>query len=74
VSGVGCLEYMRTLDLDAVGAAEVDRCRGVEAEARVTVLVVVPAEEALAERAAILDGAEPAWELWPVLERLEVCF
>ena len=55
VRGVGCVENACTLDLDAFGVAEVDGGRGVEAKTRVAVLVVVPLEEALAERAAVLD-------------------
>ena len=71
---VGCLKHAGALDLDACSVAEVDRGRGVKAKTRVAVLVVVPLEEALAERAAIFDGAEPSRKLWAVLECLEVCF
>ena len=74
MSGVRGSEHTFALDLDAVGVAEVDGGWGVEAEPGVSVLVVVPAEEALAERAAIFDGAEPSRKLWAVLECLEVCF
>jgi hypothetical protein len=44
-----------TLDLDAAGLAEVDSGWGVEADTGVSVLVVVPVEEALTERASILN-------------------
>ena len=74
VSGVRGSEHTFALDLDAVGVAEVDRGRGVETETGVVVLVVVPLEEALAERAAIFHGAESSRKLWAVLECLEVCF
>jgi hypothetical protein len=46
----------------------------VEADAGVMVLVVVPAEEALAEGAAILERAEAIRELRTVLERFELRF
>ena len=72
VNGVGCLKHMGALNLDTFGVAEVDGGRGVEAQARVSVLVVVPREETLAEHAAIFDGAEPSRKLWAVLESLEV--
>lgn len=72
MSGVGCLKHVGTLDLDASGVAEVDGGWSVEAEAGVTVLVVVPVEEALAERTGILDRAEPSGELWAVFQRLEL--
>jgi hypothetical protein len=72
VSGVGSLENARTLDLHGSSPSEVDIGRGVEAQARVTVLVVVPAEEALTERAGILDRTEAMRELRAVLERLEL--
>ena len=71
---VGCLKHTGALDLDACSVAEMDRGRRVKAETGVAVLVVVPLEKALAERAAILDGAEPSRELWPVLECLELRF
>jgi hypothetical protein len=39
---------------------------GVQAEAAVAVLVVIPAEEVLAVRAGGLDGSEPGREVRPV--------
>ena len=74
MSHVCSLKHKGTLDLDTFSAAEVDGGGRVEAETGVAVLVVVPAEEALAEGAAILDGAETSGELRPVLEGLELCF
>jgi hypothetical protein len=68
------LKHVGALDLDALGVAEMDGSRGVEAQSGVSVLVVVPMEEALAKHAAIFDGAEPSRKLRAVLERLEVCF
>ena len=46
---IGCLEDTDTLGLDALCVAEMDGGWRVEAETGVAVLVVVPAEEALAE-------------------------
>jgi len=39
--GVGCLEHAGALELGEASVAEVDVGRGVEAQARVAVLVVV---------------------------------
>ena len=55
VSGVGCLEDTRPLNVNPIGATEMDRRRGLEPNARMAVLVVVPAEETPAEGAAIFD-------------------
>jgi len=73
VSGVGGLKYARTLHLDGLGVTEMDRVRGMETQPRMTVLVVIPMEEAPTEGTAILDRAKTVWERWPVLERFEVC-
>jgi hypothetical protein len=70
VGGVGCLEHAGALELNPVCAAEVDVGRGVKAKTGVAVLVVVPTEEGLTERAAVLDRAEAPRKLRPVLERL----
>ena len=72
MSGVGCLKYLGALELDVCSAAEVDVGGRVEPDARVAVLVVVPLEEALAERTSIFNGAESSRELWAVFERLEL--
>ena len=58
MGGVGGREHTCPLELNDLGAAEVDVGRGVEANPRVAVLVVVPAKEVLAEGPAILDRAE----------------
>ena len=47
---------------------------GVEGDAGVAVLIVVPAEESHAVRPGGLDGGEPAREIGPVLQGLELCF
>ena len=52
--------------------AEVDDRRLQESETAVMMLVVVPAKERLAERAAVFDGAEPVRKLRTVLQRSEV--
>ena len=65
VGHVGCLEHASALELNPVCAVEVDVGRGVEAKTRVAVLVVIPTEEALTERAAVLDRAEAPRCQWP---------
>ena len=74
VSDVGGVQDASSLELDAFGASEMDGGRGVEPNARVAVLVVVPLKEASAKRAAILDRAETLRELRSVLECLELGF
>ena len=58
--------------LDGCGLAVVDVGGGVQAEAAVTVLVVVPGEEVLAVRPGGLDRGEPGGEVRPVLQGLEL--
>ena len=72
MSGVGHLEDASPLDLDERCTTEVDVGRRVEAQARVMVLMVVPAEEALAEVAGVLERAEVLGELRAILEGLEL--
>jgi hypothetical protein len=60
VSGVGLLEHAGTLDLGGSSAAEVNIGWGVETDAGMVVLVVVPLEEPSAESAAILDCVKRA--------------
>ena len=72
VGGVGDLKDTRPFDLDAFGVAEMDRGRGVEAESRMAVLMVVPVEETSAEGTAIFDRAKTVRKLRSVLERLEL--
>jgi hypothetical protein len=55
-----------------IGEAVVDVVRGQEADAAVTVLVVVPVEERAAVGAAVLGGSEALGKVGPVLERLEL--
>src|SRR5436190_2883120 len=74
MSGVGGFENVCSRELDAFSSSEVNRGRGVEPDARMAVVAVVPAEEASAEGAAIFNRAETIRELWSVLERLELSF
>jgi hypothetical protein len=57
---------------DLLGAAVVHVGGGEQRDPAVVVLEVVPAEEALAERAGVLDRAEPVGKGRVVLERLEL--
>src|SRR4029450_552281 len=57
---------------DLLSAAVVDVGGGQQRDPAVAVLEVVPAEEALAERSGVLDGAEPVGEGRVVLEGLEL--
>jgi hypothetical protein len=47
---------------------------GVQAEAAVTMLVVVPGEEVLAVRSGGFDGGKPGGEAGPVFQGLELGF
>ena len=70
VVGVG--QGLGAAGLDGCGAAVVDVGGGVQAEAAVPVLVVVPGEEVLAVRPGGFDRTEPGRERRPVLQRLVV--
>jgi hypothetical protein len=74
VCGVSNLKDARPFKLDERRTTEVHVGWCVKAQARMMVLVVVPAEEALAEGASILDGAKAVGKLRSILERLEVGF
>jgi hypothetical protein len=74
VRGVGAGQDLGPSGPDGVGAAVVDVGGGVQPDPGVPVLVVVPAEEALAERPGVLDAAEFLREVGPVLEGLEPGF
>jgi hypothetical protein len=43
-----------------------------QAQRGMTMFIVVPAEEDLAVQSGGLDRVEPAWEVGPVLQRLEL--
>ncbi len=53
---------------DLVGPAVVQDLGSEQSDGGVMMLGVVPGEEALAEAAGILDGAETIWELRTVLQ------
>ena len=72
VGGVGGVEGRGALGADLVGGAVVDRGGGVQADAGVTMDVVVVLEERGAERAGVVDRPEPNGERRAVLEGLEV--
>jgi Ethanolamine utilization protein EutJ (predicted chaperonin) len=75
--GVGCegdVQSRLALGADFGSGAVVDRRRGVQADARMTVDVVVVFEEVSAERPGVLDGSEPVRERRAVLEGLERSF
>ena len=72
VRDVGVGEDVGAGGPDRAGAAVVHVGGGVQPDPGVPVIVVVPAEEDLAERSGVLDGAEPVGEVGPVLEGLEL--
>ena len=59
---VGGVQDLGAAGLDGCGLAVVDVGGGVQAEAAVAVLVVVPGEEVLAVRPGGLDRGEPGGE------------
>ena len=67
-------QHHGTLRAHRGGLAEVDDRRLQETEPAVVMLVVVPAKEQLAERAAIFDRSEALRKLRAVFERPEVGF
>lgn len=72
MSRVGALKNAGALEVDAFGVTKMDGGGCVEADARMAVVVVVPAEEAPAKSAPIFNRAETIRELWPVFECLEL--
>src|SRR4029453_4827619 len=71
VAFVGGGEGRRSLGADLGSGAEVHGRGGVQPDAAVAVLVVVVAEELVAESAGVLNGAESVGEGRAVLQRLE---
>ena len=57
---------------DQLGVSVVDIMGSVPGDAGMTMLVVVPTEEALAEHPGCFDAGEPVREVRPVLQRLVV--
>ena len=68
VGGVGGVEGLDPSGADLGGGAVVDRCRGVQADAGVAVLMVVVVEELGAEGSGVFDGPEAGGERRAVLE------
>ena len=69
---IGGVEYAGTLVADCLGQAVVDVDGGMQAQPAVAMFIVVPTEEGLAVPAGVLDRTEPAGEVGPVLQRLEL--
>jgi hypothetical protein len=74
VRAVSVSQHQCPVGPDGGGPAVVNVGGGVQAEAAVAVLVVVPGEEVLAVRSCCLDRVEAAGEARPVLEGLELAF
>ncbi len=71
MSRVGSVEDKAPLCLHVLSPAVVGR-RGVGADARMTVLAVVPPEETLTVAMSVLEGAKAGGEAGPVLEGAEM--
>ena len=72
MSGVGGGEHLGAGVVGVLGLAVVDDLGGQQADARVAVLGVVPAEEVLAEGSGLLDRGEAVREAGAVLQGLEL--
>jgi hypothetical protein len=72
VCGVGGGEYAGAFVADHLGQAVVDVGGGMQAQPTVAVFIVIPTEENLAVQSSLLDRAEPAGEVGPVLQRLKL--
>jgi hypothetical protein len=70
----GGVQGRLALGSDLGGGAVVDRGRGVQADAGMTMDVVVVVEELGAEGPGVFDGSEPVWERRAVLEGFESSF
>jgi hypothetical protein len=70
--GVGAVEHLGAGAGDGLATAMVHIGRGKQRDPAVVVLVVIPAEEALAEGAGVVDRAEPVGERRVVFEGLEL--
>src|SRR5215213_7796701 len=74
VLGVGGGEHVSPPGPHHLGAAVVDVGGGMEPDAGVAVLVVVPAKEPAAEGVGVLEAAEPIGELGPVFHGAKLAF
>ncbi len=72
MSREGGSEHGGACVVEGCGAAVVDVAGGEQADAGMPVGFVVPGEEASAESAGVLDGAEALGKVGPVRERLEL--
>jgi hypothetical protein len=72
VFGAGGVEYAGTLVADCLGQTVVDVGGGMQAQPAVAMFIVIPTEVDLAVQSSFLDRAEPAGEVGPVLQRLEL--
>jgi hypothetical protein len=70
MGGIGGGQDLSAGLVELDGMAVVDRLRGHHRDPGVAVLTVVPAEELLAERPRVLDGAEPSGEARPIFQAL----
>ena len=70
--GVGVEEDDTALLSDLFSPAVVDVGRGVQADSRMTVIVVVPTEESSTVGTSVLEAAEPVGEVGSVLEGPEL--
>jgi hypothetical protein len=60
--------------MNGIGLAVMNLVRRHQTDAGMTMVLVVPVEEAAAEAPGVLDAAEPLGEVRLVLQRLEVTF
>jgi hypothetical protein len=74
VGVVGGGEHDAALGADCGGGAVVDVGGGVQAQAAVPMLVVIPGEKDLAVSPGGLDGGEATGEVGPVFQCLELGF
>ena len=71
---MGASESLLASKLDCLGQAVMDAVRGVKADPRMVMVVVVPVEEGLAEAARVMDRAEALGKLWPVFHSAKLRF
>ena len=71
---MGGEQSLMASELDGLGEAVMDAVGGVEADPRMVMVVVVPVEEGLAERAGVVDRAEAFGKLWPVFHSAKLRF
>ena len=72
MGNLGGLEHSGSIGVALFSETEMHVARSQQPEARVMMLVVVPAKEVTTEAACVLNAAEASRKVRPVLERLEV--